>query len=518
MDCFFEIMSSNKISIFNNILILIISIIISIIAVMRSFYIGKITQNRRIKDIYIFIGIVISYYIFDILSKIIISNNLSVFNYNYVKNITNKIFNGEFNSLLEIKDNILNNLNVSITEINNIYQDTFEYYVKTPISIIVTTIIFMYYMPKIAYIIIISIIIISLIYAYLLTYLSNLWKNYILEYRKFNKIFQNIILNMWNVKYNSLEKYAQLKIKNQYKKRIELFNKYSFLKIFISKFPSIVFFIIFILNLFYIVKNKNISISISVFLTFQLYKVWNNYSMLCKNIAHLYSDIKNINKICPAWFLDELTSKNIKINSIENINFDDVEYSYFKNKNKIVLNNLNFNIKKGEIIYINGESGKGKSTIINLICRLFDSQKGIIKINEHNIKDIDINSLRKNISVIPQKINVFNESIKNNIIIDNEFDENKLIKLIKLLNLPDYNNNAMNLSHGQKQRVLIGRTLYNTNKSVYIFDEYLSSVDKNTSNIIHKYVIKFLKNNKKIGIFITHNNNEKIYYDKSINI
>ena len=187
-------------------------------------------------------------------------------------------------------------------------------------------------------------------------------------------------------------------------------------------------------------------------------------------------------------------------------------------KYKIVLNNLNFNIKKGEIIYINGESGKGKSTIINLICRLFDSQKGIIKINEHNIKDIDINSLRKNISVIPQKINVFNESIKNNIIIDNEFDENKLIKLIKLLNLPDYNNNAMNLSHGQKQRVLIGRTLYNTNKSVYIFDEYLSSVDKNTSNIIHKYVIKFLKNNKKIGIFITHNNNEKIYYDKSINI
>lgn len=486
--------------------------------VMRSFYIGKITQNRKIKDIYIFIGIVISYYIFDIFAKMIISENLSTFNFNYVKNITKKILNGEFDKLLNIKDNALNNMNVSITQINNVYQDTFEYYIMSSVTIIITIIVFIYYIPKIAIIIIISIFFISLIYAYLLTYLNNLWKNYIIEYRKFNHIFQNIMLNMWNIKYNSLEGYVKKKIEKQYKKRIELFNKYSFLKIFISKLPSIMFFIIFILNLFYIIKNKNINVATSVFLTFQLYKVWNSYSTLCKNIAHLYSDVKNINKICPVWNLQDLKYGNIKINDIQNINFKDVEYSYMKNKNKIVLNNLNFTIKKGEIIYINGESGKGKSTVINLICRLFDPQKGSIKINGIDIKNIDLFSLRNCISVIPQKINVFNESIKKNIITDNVYDELKLNNIIKLLKLPNYNQNANNLSHGQKQRVLIGRTLYNTSKIIYVFDEYLSSIDKITSDKIHRYVINFLKKNNKIGIFITHNNSEKIYYDKSINI
>ena len=91
--------------------------------------------------------------------------------------------------------------------------------------------------------------------------------------------------------------------------------------------------------------------------------------------------------------------------------------------------------------------------------------------------------------------------------------------LLKLLNLNfDENKNANELSHGQKKKVLVNRNLYNTDKSIYVFDEYLSAIDEKTSMNIHNYVIKFLKKNKKIGIFISHDKNEYIYYDKIIKL
>ena len=244
-----------------------------------------------------------------------------------------------------------------------------------------------------------------------------------------------------------------------------------------------------------------------------------NITSLFKNTLHIFGNVKNINKICPVWYLNpEENNGENKIDNIDNIEFKNVTYSYNKNNNNIVLDNMNFKINKGEVVYIDGESGKGKSTIINLICRLFDINKGEIIMNNNNINNIDIKSLKKCISVIPQNIIVFNGTIKDNIILDNEYNSVRLKNLIELLRLPNENEKAEMLSHGQKQRVLIGRSLYNIDKSVYIFDEYLSAVDEDTSNRIHNYVINFIKENNKIGIFISHDNKEKVYYDKIIKI
>ena len=87
-----------------------------------------------------------------------------------------------------------------------------------------------------------------------------------------------------------------------------------------------------------------------------------------------------------------------------------------------------------------------------------------------------------------------------------------------MLKLPDINKKANALSYGQKQRVLIARALYDTNKSVYIFDEYLSAVDKGNAARIHQKVIKYIRDNDKIGIFISHHIQDSKIFNKIIRL
>ena len=196
---------------------------------------------------------------------------------------------------------------------------------------------------------------------------------------------------------------------------------------------------------------------------------------------------------------------HIQIDEIQSIRFRNVNFNYQTNKRKsAVFKNMSFYIEKGDVVLLLGESGSGKSTLINLICRLYDlddcvhTDNGEILINNQNIQDIRIKELRKQISVVPQTILMFDTTIEKNITLDSpnpESKENqkKIDDLIELLGLPVKTTNGKKLSYGQKQRVLIARSLYNEKKSVYIFDEYLSAVDKQTRQKIHGHVIDFLK-------------------------
>ena len=174
MECFNSIVNKNIKNIWQNIFIIIISIIISVLNIYRSYYIGQITQNKNYKDVFIFIGIVIIYYILHIFIQFIIFNNLGDINNNFIKNVLNKIFGSKFEKIIEIKDNILSNLNISMDEIGFLYQDFYNYYISNIISIISTVVIFIYYMPKVSIIILSAIFIIGLIYIYFVNHLNKL--------------------------------------------------------------------------------------------------------------------------------------------------------------------------------------------------------------------------------------------------------------------------------------------------------------------------------------------------------
>jgi ABC-type multidrug transport system fused ATPase/permease subunit len=311
------------------------------------------------------------------------------------------------------------------------------------------------------------------------------------------------MLNIWNIKYNSLEYSTYKSLKRAFEKKSEALREFKTIDFYIYKGPSIIFLITIIMNLYFIISKKNMHIGIRVFLILQVFQMSRYIENLSGILVDKYQNVRNIQKICPVWLLEPKNSKNIKIDKINKIEFKNVNYSF--GDGRAVLHNFNLIIKSGDIISLNGESGKGKSTLINLICRLYDVNSGKILVNDINIKDIDLVSLRNCISVVPQNIILFDMSIKENIIMDKKYDKKKFNKLIKLLKIPIINKLGTELSHGQKQRVLIARTLYNNQRDVYIFDECLSALDKKTATNINDYILNFLKKNKKIGIFISHN-------------
>ncbi|HEG0614861.1 TPA: ABC transporter ATP-binding protein [Campylobacter coli] len=193
-------------------------------------------------------------------------------------------------------------------------------------------------------------------------------------------------------------------------------------------------------------------------------------------------------------------SKNLE--SIERIEFKQVDFAY-ENPYKSVLKNINFEFNKGEILALVGTSGGGKSSIINLLMRFYDKQKGEILLNDLDISEFSIESLHDRIGLVTQNIYLFNDSFAENIAYSEEPNEEKIIKALKLANAYEFvqemggiyaeiKEHGKNLSGGQKQRIAIARALYK-NPDLLIFDEATSALD----NESEKAIIETIENLKK---------------------
>ena len=161
-----------------------------------------------------------------------------------------------------------------------------------------------------------------------------------------------------------------------------------------------------------------------------------------------------------------------------------------------------------------GHSGAGKSTILNLIPRFYDCQKGDILIDKQNIYDVSIESLRKSISLVSQDIILFDDTVKSNILYANPLaSENDIISACKfaaahdfILNLPDkyetiIGENGLRLSGGQKQRISIARAFLK-NSPIILLDEATSALDSESENMVQEAVKKLTKN--KTTLVIAH--------------
>lgn len=510
-----------KKSVTNKSRLIIVSILAGLLAfiqISRSFIIGKIIKTMNMKYIYIFIGITFASYIIAIINYINIYKETLKYGKNFFDNFIEIFFSADFKKIIGRNESLLSEFNDSLDNLHYLADNFYSTYINKIIMIIATTAIFLYYSPRVGFAIICAFIFILLIQKYISAYINKKWDIYSESLTEFNKQFQNIMLNVWNIKYNSLEKIVNTKLRASFNDRMKKDNAYLNSKILLLEGPGFVFFLVVIFNLITIVKNGKFDIAMRVFLILQLFKVWKDFYICCITSLQLYNNSKHIEKICPVWQLEpKKDTSSICLSSIDTIEFKNVTFSYSGDG---VINKLNFKINRGETVSFSGRSGSGKSTVINLICRLYDvsDKDSEVFINGTNIKNITIESLRKKIGVVPQTVLMFNNTIKHNIILDQKFDEKHFNKLVQLLKLPNPSTNANNLSYGQKQRVLIARTLYNQDKSVYIFDEYLSAVDDKTADIINEYVLDFIKNNKKIGIFISHNEDRKRNTDKVIEI
>ena len=207
--------------------------------------------------------------------------------------------------------------------------------------------------------------------------------------------------------------------------------------------------------------------------------------------------------------------KELKIPNNPTIEFKDV--SFFYEKNKIVLDKISFKTKKSKI-HIIGESGSGKSTIFNLISRFIDPKKGNIFINDENIKDVSLFSLRQNISLVSQETMIYNDTFHNNISLGKlNATKPEIIEAAKLANIHNFiisqkngydtviGEAGSNLSGGQKQRISIARAFLKNSK-ILLLDEVTSALDSKTSKNILKSINQLSKN--KTCIYISHDDYE----------
>ena len=204
-----------------------------------------------------------------------------------------------------------------------------------------------------------------------------------------------------------------------------------------------------------------------------------------------------------------------QIGSINSLAFSNVFFEYEQTNIK-ALNNITFQLNKGQTLGIIGRTGSGKSTIANLICRLYDLNNGTIQINSKEINEFNLFSLRAKIGYIPQDVFLFSDTIKNNILfgIENDnIDAELVINAAKqaqihedIMDFPEkYNTKigerGITLSGGQKQRISIARALIRK-PDVLILDDCLSAVDTETEDKILKNLYSNVKSD--ITVIIGH--------------
>ena len=252
--------------------------------------------------------------------------------------------------------------------------------------------------------------------------------------------------------------------------------------------------------------NK-INLTFFIAMTYYVYR----YTWLIENINDLTQtyqkvsvSISRVNDILENRLYKDEEFGNKKIDNIKGIvEFKNVTFSY--PDEDCILKEFNLKIEPNKKIAIVGASGQGKSTLFNLITRIFDPTSGEITLDGINIKDLTEDNLRKHISVIRQEPFVFNRTIKENFeLIDNNITLSKIRECTKMAYLDDYimalpnkydtilGEGGVNLSGGQKQRLSIARTLSKGSK-VILFDEATSALDNSSQDYIKRTIDNLVK-------------------------
>jgi ATP-binding cassette, subfamily B, multidrug efflux pump len=235
---------------------------------------------------------------------------------------------------------------------------------------------------------------------------------------------------------------------------------------------------------------------------------------LVQRAAPSMNRLMKIMNTSPVISDNELTNTRIKIDNIGGeIEFKNVSFKY-PGTDKFILRNINLKINKGSTLGIIGHTGEGKTTLINLIPRIYDVTEGFIFIDNRDIKQIPLEVLRKSVGIVPQESFLFSDSIERNISYSSDFsDMEEIINSSKISGLykdiilfPEKFNTILGergitLSGGQKQRTAIARAVYMKPK-ILILDDSLSAVDTHTEEEILNELKKIMKD--RTSLIISH--------------
>lgn len=327
-------------------------------------------------------------------------------------------------------------------------------------------------------------------------------------------------IKLWNLKKTKIDQFAEkqkeLLKKNQKLQYLDTFNLSADIILI-----QVIIFLLYILGVYLIIGNSLTVGGLFAFLSYSSYVTSPISTVL--NLKYSYQDVFTSGKRLFAFLNTETeetrhifhSSKSdfVEVNKDLLFCFNNVFFSY--NKDHPVIQGLNLKIKKGEKIAIIGSNGSGKTSLINLLLRLYTPTSGNIYFNGVDIQSLDIDKYRENFSVVTQMPYLFNDSIRNNINFFNA-DPEVIKRACRLSNadgfiekMPNkYNtvvgSNGAKLSGGERQKVAVSRIFIN-NSSIVIFDEANNNLDAVSDNYLTDLVTNCLKD--KTVIFITHRDN-----------
>ena len=235
-------------------------------------------------------------------------------------------------------------------------------------------------------------------------------------------------------------------------------------------------------------------------------------SMIVTMLVMSFEAIRRIGEV-----LDEEPTIVDPENPIETVEdgsviFDNVSFKYNKDAERYSVANLNINIKSGQFIGIIGSTGSGKSTLVNLISRLYDTTEGQVIVGGHNVKEYGLKPLRDSVAMVLQKNFLFSGTLRSNMQWGNkEATDEEIVKAIEIAQIPDVlkhypdgldhvvEQGGANFSGGQKQRLCIARAILK-NPKILILDDSTSAVDTKTDKLIRRALKNDLPKMTKIVI------------------
>lgn len=350
----------------------------------------------------------------------------------------------------------------------------------------------------------------------------------------FHGKFQQSVSGVEEIKRMNLEDKETEKINKNNKDYVKSSIKYSILLSVGSEVIILLSSIVSVLLLY--IGGKGVlqeSLSIGTYMAFvgyfgKLYAPVINWNLSMFTFKPAFVALDRIKDFFLKYPQESETSDKIKINEINMIEMKNVTFSYPDGK-ETVLNNFNLKAKRGDKLLLKGPNGSGKSTIIRLILGLYDNYDGEILINSIDLKKLSKRSLRSRISIVSQKIFLFNDTIENNIKIAGDVSEEKYETALKKSGLKQFidnlplkdktlvGENGVKLSGGEIQKVAIARALIKSDSSdLFIFDEAAAHLDKETKELIKSFIDTELC--EKICIIIDHSDYFTDICNRTINL
>lgn len=520
----------NNIKLFMNIIIT--GFIITFLTILNSLYFKICFNNLDNKNI---LKPVAFLFIFLYLSKLIFEFISNYYKNYLIKNINYNLNDTFFEKFFKLPSRIVKNRSsgeiiTRVLELNNLHEIISEVVINTIMNLFlaICSFIVLYFINS-KLLIALFFFLTSYLFMALITnkFIYRIIRRNIECNEKFNASVSEYCNAFESIKNNNLENHFTSKIK------VDILN---YLKSIFKINNSV--------NIINSLKNGLLDLMHYTLITYGFYLLFTNNISLVNFITfesvfvYLIEPIKSFMELIPKCnYLKASLEKTIEFMNNEEESLEttikfsngdiiakNIMFSYNKYTN--ILNNINLTIRKNSHVMIKGKSGIGKSTFCKLLNRTYDLESGNIIINNINILDYPLATLRSNITYLSQNEFLFDDTIKNNIVMDNKYDLDKFFEICKLCHLEEIvdkkplryetfiNKNFSNLSGGEKQRILLARALYR-DCPILILDEALSEVNKNLEIDIIKKLNLELKN--KTIIYVTHKDYEK-YFDEVLEI